>query len=288
MVGYDDLDDYGDWRDEPEYGHVWYPREVAVGWAPYSYAIGTGSARGAGLGLTIRPGASRRTTTAAGTISEAGGAGARPNLWASGLWSRVVGFFGRRVWFGVGWFPLGFGEPFFPWFRCRREFITQINVRNTFIRNTNVFNTNIRNVGFVNAHNVNAVTVANRNAFMNGQAINRGATHLTPAALRGAQVTNSVGIHPTQHSALGSVNMRSNVARPPAAVPETAPVMARTAPAAGASQMRVHTVNSAGLTSGRAGNASENSGMSQRLATQQNMPARNNAPTSKIVRATRL
>jgi len=23
--GYSDLDDYGDWRDEPQYGHVWYP-----------------------------------------------------------------------------------------------------------------------------------------------------------------------------------------------------------------------------------------------------------------------
>src|SRR5262249_40284216 len=32
MVGYGDLDDYGDWRDEPEYGHVWYPRAVAVDW----------------------------------------------------------------------------------------------------------------------------------------------------------------------------------------------------------------------------------------------------------------
>jgi len=37
-------------------------------------------------------------------------------LW---LWSRMV--------------PLGFGEPFFPWFGCRHEFIERINVRNTFI-----------------------------------------------------------------------------------------------------------------------------------------------------------
>jgi hypothetical protein len=37
MVGYSDLDDNGTWRDEPEYGHVWYPNSVAVGWAPYSY-----------------------------------------------------------------------------------------------------------------------------------------------------------------------------------------------------------------------------------------------------------
>jgi len=36
MDGYSDLDDNGSWRDEPEYGHVWYPNEVEPDWAPYS------------------------------------------------------------------------------------------------------------------------------------------------------------------------------------------------------------------------------------------------------------
>jgi len=153
-----------------------------------------------------------------------------------------VGFFGGGFGLGVGWFPLGFGEPFFPWFRCRHEFIERINVRNTFIRNRNVFNTNGRNFNFVNAHNVRAVTVANRNAFVNGQAINRGATHVTEASLRGARVTNSVGLRPTQHSAIGSANMRANIARPSAAV-QSRTVVARTAPAQGASQARVRTLN---------------------------------------------
>ena len=40
-------------------------------------AIGTGSALGAGLGLTIPLGVSRRITTVVGTISAAGGAGAQ-------------------------------------------------------------------------------------------------------------------------------------------------------------------------------------------------------------------
>ena len=35
VVGYDDLDDYGDWRDDSNYGHVWFPSQIAVGWAPY-------------------------------------------------------------------------------------------------------------------------------------------------------------------------------------------------------------------------------------------------------------
>jgi uncharacterized membrane protein YgcG len=192
-----------------------------------------------------------------------------------------VGFFGGGWGFDVGWFPLGFGEPFFPWFPCRQSFITVINVHNTFISNVNVFNTNIRNINFVNAHNVNAVTVANRNTFVNGQAINRGAVHLTPAALRGAQVTNSVGLKPTQHSSLGAVNARSHVATPPSAVQNRA-VIARTAPAQAASHMPVRTVNSNRLTTGRVGNAPVNSAgnhpangaMSQR-AVAPNAPAHN-------------
>ena len=35
VVGFDDLDDYGDWRDDPNYGHVWFPNQVEAGWAPY-------------------------------------------------------------------------------------------------------------------------------------------------------------------------------------------------------------------------------------------------------------
>jgi hypothetical protein len=35
VVGYEDLDDNGDWRDDSNYGHVWFPNRVAAGWAPY-------------------------------------------------------------------------------------------------------------------------------------------------------------------------------------------------------------------------------------------------------------
>lgn len=35
MTGYEDLDQYGNWVDDREYGNVWFPRAVPVGWAPY-------------------------------------------------------------------------------------------------------------------------------------------------------------------------------------------------------------------------------------------------------------
>jgi hypothetical protein len=36
MTGYADLDRYGNWQTDPEYGTVWYPRSVGAGWVPYS------------------------------------------------------------------------------------------------------------------------------------------------------------------------------------------------------------------------------------------------------------
>ena len=36
-VGYEDLDENGQWNPDPEYGTVWYPRNVAADWAPYRY-----------------------------------------------------------------------------------------------------------------------------------------------------------------------------------------------------------------------------------------------------------
>jgi hypothetical protein len=37
VVGYEDLnDDYGQWQQEPDYGAVWFPTQVADDWAPYT------------------------------------------------------------------------------------------------------------------------------------------------------------------------------------------------------------------------------------------------------------
>src|SRR5437016_1077505 len=37
VIGYEDLDANGDWRPVAEYGTVWVPRRVPVGWAPYRF-----------------------------------------------------------------------------------------------------------------------------------------------------------------------------------------------------------------------------------------------------------
>jgi hypothetical protein len=262
MPGYDDLDDYGTWRDEPEYGHVWYPAEVPPSWAPYSdgYWNWVDPWGWSWVGYEpwgFAPYHYGRWAFIGGSWGWCPGPFFGPPIYGPAF----VGFFGGGwnwgfgLGFGVGWFPLGWGEPFFPWFPCSHGFINVINVHNTFIRNVNVLNN--RNFNFVNAHNLNAVTTTSRNGFVNGERINRGSQRLTQAALNGARVNNSVGLRPTQHSTLGNANFNSHVARPSNAV-QNRSVMARTAPAAAASHSPVHTMNATGATAGRFGNSRVN------------------------------
>ena len=260
--GYDDLDGHGEWSEQPDYGHVWYPNDVGPDWAPYSDGYWNWVAPWGWTWIGYEPW---------------GFAPYHYGRWAfiGGRWGwcpgpyygypvygpAFVGWlgggfgFGFGVGFGVGWFPLGWGEPFFPWYGCSHRYINIVNVHNTFIRNVNVLNN--RNYNFANAHNLRAVTTTSRNGFMNGERVNRGGQRLTQTGLNGARVSNSVGIRPTQHSTLGAANFNSHVARPTNAI-QNRSVMARTAPAPAASRESVRTMNGA-TTAGRFGGAQNSS-----------------------------
>jgi uncharacterized protein DUF6600/FecR-like protein len=281
MPGYSDLDDNGDWRDEPEYGHVWYPRYVDAGWAPYSYGYWNWVGPWGWTWVDYDPWGFApfhygRWNYFAGGWGWCPGPFFGPPIYGPAF----VGFFGGGGFGfgfgfggGIGWFPLGFGEPFFPGFHCSRGFIERVNVRNTFIRNTNIINTtNIHNFNFVNAHNPNAVTAASRSNFVNGQAINRSSAHVTAASLKGAQVSNRASFTPTKQSAIGAANARAHVATPPSAI-QNRSVMARTAPAAAASHSPVHTMNTTGLTAARTGNSQVNGNLNRGANNAVNRPA---------------
>jgi hypothetical protein len=255
MDGASDLDENGTWQNEPETGNVWYPNNVPPDWAPYSdgnwnYVAPWGWTWVGYEPWGFAPYHYGRWNYYGGRWGWCPGPFYGPAIYGPAF----VGFYGGGFGFGIGWFPLGFGEPFYPWYHGGYGYIRNINIHNTFIRNTTVLNAGAHNFNYAYAHNVHAVTTASRSAFASGQAINRGATHLTEASLRGAQVSNSAAVNPTHQSGLGATNMKSNVARPSAAV-QNRTVMARTAPAQGASQSNVRTMSSSGLTPGRAGTA---------------------------------
>jgi hypothetical protein len=260
-VGYSDLDDNGTWSQEPNYGPVWYPNSVAVGWAPYSYGYWSYVGPWGWTWVDYAP-----WGFAPFHYGRWNYFGARWG-WCPGpigyypvYGPAFVGFlgggfgvgFGAGI--GVGWFPLGFGEVFHPWYgyRAGGAYIRNINIHNTYIRNVNNVNFNSVNRNYAYAHNPAAVTATTRAGFVNGQAVNRGATQVTAASLRGAQVTNHVNMTPTRASYTGAASARggSRVATPPASVQNRA-VIARTAPAAAASHMAVRTVGNSGYSGGR-------------------------------------
>jgi hypothetical protein len=289
VPGYSDLDDYGDWRDEPEYGHVWYPRHVEVGWAPYSVGYWNWVGPWGWSWVDTEPWGFAPFHYGRWNYFDGGWGWCPGPFYAPPIYGPAfVGFFGGGNFGfgfgfggGIGWFPLGFGEPFFPGFHCSRGFTERINVRNTFIRNTNIINTtNIHNFNSVNAHNPNAVTVASRNNFVNGQAINRGAVHVTAASLKGTQMSNRASFTPTKQSAIGAANARAHVATPPSAI-QNRSVMARTTPSSAASHLPVRTINTSRLAVGRTGNAQVNDAVShQTNGTMNQRVSSSNAPAN--------
>jgi hypothetical protein len=267
VPGYSDLDDYGSWREEPDYGPVWYPSTVAVGWAPYSYGYWNWVGPWGWTWVGYEPWGfapfhyGRWAFVGGGWGWCPGPVFARPFYGPAFVGFVGGGFglgFGGGFGGGIGWFPLGFREPFHPWYHASNGYFRNVNITNTRITNVNALNnSNRNNFNYKYAHESRAVTAASRNTFVNGQAVNRGSMRVTDASLRGAQVTNRADFTPTRSSYTGAANARGRVATPPSSVANRS-VVARTAPAAAASHIPVRTMNTQGLSAGRSGNSPAN------------------------------
>jgi len=254
VPGYSDLDDNGTWNEEPDYGPVWYPSTVEVGWAPYSYGYWNYVGPWGWSWVGYEP-----WGFAPFHYGRWAYVGSRWGWCPGPYYARpiygpaFVGFLGGGFGFGggIGWFPLGPREPFRPWYHTSGAYFRNVNFNNTRFHNSN-FISRSGNFNYAYAHSARAVTVASRNNFVNGRAINRRDFHVSEASLRGAQVTNRAGFAPNRQSFVGAAGMRGNIARPSAAV-ERRTVMARMSPAAGASRLPVRTFG--GNNSGRANNS---------------------------------
>ena len=257
VVGYSDLDDYGTWNEEPTYGHVWYPNSVQAGWAPYSNGYWSWVGPWGWTWVDYSPWGFAPFHYGR-WIYGGGRWGWCPGPYYGGAvyGPAFVGFlggvhvgFGVGFGAGVGWFPLGWGEPYHPWYRCGNGYWNRVNVHNTYIRNANAYNRTNNNYNYRYSHETHAVTVASHSAFANGQAINRNNMRVNESMLRGAHVTNGVNATPTHASYVGATNMHGRVATPSNNIQNRA-VVARTAPATAASHMPVHTMNASTLRPG--------------------------------------
>jgi hypothetical protein len=249
--GYYDLDGNGDWQTDPDYGAIWVPAGVAVGWAPYRYGhwvwIGPWGwtwvedepwgfapfhygrwayVRGGYWGwvpgpMVVRP------VYAPALVGFVGGAG----------FGVGVGF--GSGFSGVAWFPLGPRDVYIPSYRASPRYVQNINVTNTRVVNvtqvTTAYNNYIvnRNVGasrvdYTYAHNAVAVTAVSRETFVGAKPVATGFVRVTPEQLQNAHVVEQTPLAPTRSSYVAAA-ARPARGTPPVAFSER-PVVARLNP----------------------------------------------------------
>jgi len=120
-----------------------------------------------------------------------------------------VGGPGFAVRVGIGpvglaaWFPLGPGEPFFPWYHYSGDYLRVVNVTN--IHNvTNIANiTNITNITEVRyKYRSVAATAVPATVFSTGQPVAHHVVHVGPEQLARAQVIPHPTVNPTVRATL--------------------------------------------------------------------------------------
>jgi hypothetical protein len=244
VVGYEDLDDHGTWR-QTEYGNVWFPHTSEPDWAPYHYGhwayiepwgytwvddepwgyapfhYGRWVSMDGQWGWVPCPprsaGASYvRPVYAPALVAWVGGAGAA----------------------GVAWFALGPREVYVPSYRVSRNYVNNVNVSNTTVNTTvvnNYYNSTIlnKNVSVTNIKYVNqtvpgAVAATSSQAFTTAQPVARNAVKVDPRAMASAPVAvMAPAVAPSKQAVLGA--QRAATVKPPAAV-QSRPVVAKVAP----------------------------------------------------------
>ncbi|MEK6243934.1 MAG: DUF6600 domain-containing protein, partial [Pseudomonadota bacterium] len=242
VIGAEDLDAYGTWRNEPEYGRVWVPSRVANDWTPYrdghwawvqpwgwtwvddapwGYAVSHYGrwANVRGRWAWVPAPVQSRAVYAPALVAFVGGSNFQVTL-SSGN----VG--------GVAWFPLGPREVYRPSYQVSRGYFEDINRSNTNVSNTtitNVYNNvNVTNV-YMNRQVQGAVVAVPVTAFAQSQPVAKAAVQAPQQAATSAPVATAAPVAPVQQSVRGAAPAAT--VQPPARTHER-PIIARSAPPA--------------------------------------------------------
>src|SRR6266849_584929 len=234
MTGYEDLDGYGRWHVVAGYGNVWTPVGVPGDWAPYRYGHWVYVSPWGWTWVEQEPWGfapfhygrwafvestwcwvpgpvAVRPVYSPALVAFVGGGG--------GGFSIGVGFGGGG---GVGWFPLGPGEVFVPWYRTSPRYVQNVNITNTRVnvtQVTNVYNNvtvnHVTNVTYVNQRVTNSVTVVNHDTFVNARPVHDNLVRVDARQIASAPVTHEVArnIQPERQSVIGPAHQVQN--RPP-------------------------------------------------------------------------
>jgi hypothetical protein len=226
-IGAEDLASSGDWQSDSDYGAIWYPNNVAVGWQPYVYGHWTWIAPWGWTWVENEPWGF--------APFHYGRWFQRGNRWGwvpgpptiRPIYSPALVVFVGGTGSGISaWFPLGPREVYTPWYYASTVYVNRVNVTNIYNRNTvevrNTYNQRTVNVyanataGQQNYANRSTATVAVSQAnFAAGRPVAQSMVRVDPRQLAAAPVLPHPVVSPE----------RSMVVGPPArAVP---PVQAR-------------------------------------------------------------
>jgi hypothetical protein len=185
MTGGEDLAQYGSWSQTQEYGQLWYPNNVPSDWAPYrdghwAYIAPWGwnwvDSQPWGFapfhyGRWINEGGRWGWMAAAPGVVYGGGypVYAPALVGFVGVPGGLLGGIGFSVGLGagVGWFPLGFCDPFVPWYHVSNGYFANIN-RYSGVNIRNISINNYRNIEINHYANARFATVAPAGAFASG------------------------------------------------------------------------------------------------------------------------
>ena len=256
VVGYEDLDANGTWRDDPDFGNVWTPTHVAAGWTPYHDGHwawvdpwGWTWVDDAPWGFAVSH--YGRWANIKGSWGWVPGPPREQAVYAPALVAFVGGknlqvslSVGSAVAAVVGWFPLAPREVYRPSYPVSRGYFDNINrsnaviapttitkvynttnvTNNTTIINNNT-NVNVTKVVYVNQQVSGAVVAVPAQSFVQSQPVAKAAVAVSKQAATTAPVGNVAVVAPVQQSIHGGA--ASAKAKPPA---QALAVVAHTAP----------------------------------------------------------
>ncbi|HZR84579.1 MAG TPA: DUF6600 domain-containing protein, partial [Candidatus Binatia bacterium] len=190
IYGAEDLDQYGDWNQTPDYGPVWRPRQVAAGWAPFTDGRWVWQDPWGWTWVDYQPWGWAPSHYGRWVyVDDAWGWAPGPVVAAPVYTPAVVGFLGVNVSTpgfslsvgvgpSVGWVPLGWGEPCLPWWGGFGGAVVGRPywggwggpriVNNSVVRNTNITNINVNNINYANIGRPGAFTAVSRDDFVAG------------------------------------------------------------------------------------------------------------------------
>lgn len=136
VVGATELDRYGTWNQDPNYGTVWYPTVTVANWAPYRYGHWSWIAPWGWTWIDDAPWGfapfhyGRWTMIGPRWAWVPGPLPARP-VYSPALVVFLGGGAELAVGAGpaVGWYPLAPGEAWWPWYRASTRYVASANYR---------------------------------------------------------------------------------------------------------------------------------------------------------------